>query len=206
MALVLAAPPALAREGASSSQVIRFAPLELAREALAPPLRAPEDLAPDLTALGRGPIRLTLELEPSPAPERTPRGARPLVGDVLEELPLVGRAWELAGALVPTDPELVRAMTLELGGDSLLPPPLRDFGGALARGPYVRSDDANGTAISIDVRLVLAWRPDERLHFEAGYAIAYAQGEYGAQLDGSPGRQHGDFLRHGPWAGLGLDF
>jgi hypothetical protein len=222
--LLLASSPALAREAADEPAPLRLEPASASsstRPAARRPLelalaawrrcrtRAEDELAPSSPSLlGRGPIVLELDATAeriSRGPASTRLDGMAALSDVLDELPLLGRAWTLAAELVAYDAELLRSMTLELGGDSFLPSLLRDFGGALARGPYVRQDDANGTAITIDVRLVLAWRPGERVHLEAGYAIAYAAGEYGRQLDGSPGHR-GEFLRHGPWAGVGFDF
>ena len=220
--LVVSASGALAREPSARSIELALSVPD-ARPAASLP-RTPLDLAFACWVERASAARLAERLPEAPAPlshERivltleAPRvpgfdGRGPLVRDVLDELPLLGSAWAFAGSLVPTEVDgVVRAMTIELGGDSVrLPDVLREFAGALAHGPYSRSDDANGTAITIDIRLVLAWRPDERFRIEAGYAVAYASGEYGAQLDGShdPAGHRSDFLRHGPWAAVGLEF
>lgn len=224
LALLLLTAPAQARDAAqdqdlaSLAPVASLAPAQLPTDPLelalarwiesAAPRRDAERLADPLAGLACStPPRIELRLEAgSPDLLALPRpSGPPLVSDVLGELPILSRAWALANDLVPASAERLRDLTLELGGASLLPDALRDWGGAVARGPYSRTDDSDGGSFTVDVRVVLSWRPHDSVHLEAGYSIAYAGGEYGAQLDGQSGRR-AEFMRHGPWAAVGLDF
>lgn len=201
-----------ASRGAATTLPTRPLELVVARWAEECPARTRDGQLDELAPVGldQRRARIVLRLETSPESLCVlPRAdGPPLVSGVLEKLPILGQAWAIANDIVPGSSARLRDLTLELGGESLLPvlpDALRDFGGGLARGPYSRADDANGGAFTIDVRVVLSWRPTSVVHLEAGYAVAYAGGEYGAQLDGESGRR-AEFLRHGPWVACGLDF
>ncbi len=84
--------------------------------------------------------------------------------------------------------------------------PLRGLAGDIQRGQYLRTDDVTGRQFNFDVRLVLAWRPNSTVRFEAGYAIAYLTGTDSAAVGPIGGERSTNYFLHGPCAALNLDF
>jgi hypothetical protein len=126
-------------------------------------------------------------------------------------LPILEPVRVITGVLTSQANELIgRRMSVELGDRvETRYTALHGLAGTIQRGQYLRTDDVTGRQFNFDVRLVLAWRPNDTIRLEAGYAVAYLSGE--GRIDFGPtGPTTNDhtssYLVHGPCATINFDF
>jgi hypothetical protein len=65
------------------------------------------------------------------------------------------------------------------------------------RGPYLREDDVSRAPVTLDLQAGVEWTTGFAWKIDCGYGVALRSGG----LFASP-----DYLRHGPWIALRLDF
>jgi hypothetical protein len=162
--------------------------------------------------IGLGPsvhqLRLALTTS-APFPDESPKAS------AAERVPLAFRpllepARVLADLIVGEVSNVFQGITWELAAsdDEHHLDFLRDFAGDISRGPYTRKDDVNSLPFSVDLRMVLCWRPTDRIKIEGGYAVAYLAGEprEGFGVRGPTDDRRSPVMIHGPCAGCSFSF
>jgi hypothetical protein len=125
--------------------------------------------------------------------------------------PLLEPVRLLADLLVTRASELLATSNMDINvGDRVEEhyTPLHGLAGDIQRGQYLRTDDVTGRQFHFDLRLVIAWRPNDTIRLEAGYGVAYLTGAGRTDVGVTgPGTDHAAvYVIHGPCAAVNFDF